>query len=97
MKRLAIAALCLFCAGCITIRTDAIVSAKATTFGLDISSDPSSGSPHVRFGLVRWFYQSIPVATNQLFAPDYHSDVDATIGLTSQSVHETFTTGITNQ
>lgn len=77
--------------GCTIPRTN-IVAAKQTVFGLDISSDPQSQIPHVRLGLVRYYFQSIPTATNAVYAPPYSSTVDADIGIARQTVNESFST-----
>lgn len=80
----------LLCAGCVVPR-DCIVASKSTVLGLDISTD-AAGVPHLRLGLVRYFHQVIPVATNVLHAPPYSADVDAGLGM-SQTAKETFTIG----
>lgn len=83
----------LTCCGCVVLPPDNIVTAKATVFGLDVSGDPVTGTPHVRLGLVRYLYQRVPTSTNQVFSAPYSSTVDATTGLTSQHAIETFSTG----
>lgn len=77
---------------CVVIPPGNIVAAKATVFGLDVSSDPVSGVPHLRFGLVRYFYQRIPTDTNVLHAAPFANTVDATAGLASSRAVETFST-----
>jgi hypothetical protein len=97
MKRLSVM-LCLLLCGCKVVTTgDNIVSAKATVFGLDISNDPVTKVPHIRVGLVRYFYQVIPTGTNRVYAAPYSSDVDAAIGIANQKAVEKFSTVNTNQ
>lgn len=78
-------------AGCAVRLPNTIVAEKSTVFGLDLSSD-ATGRPHVRFGLIRYFTQVVPVSTNELHAPAYSSDVAADVTLTKQNVKETFST-----
>lgn len=74
--------------GC-TVPHDRIVSGKATVLGLEVATE--CGIPHLRLGLVRYFYQSIPTGTNAVFAAPYTSDVDAKLGW-NPTARETFTT-----
>lgn len=87
------AALCCLalCAGCVSLPRDCAVADKVTVLGLDVSPYGTSG-PHVRLGLVRHFYQHVPVSTNQLYAPPYSADVVAGVGVT-QNTTEKFAVG----
>lgn len=84
----------LFLCGCHSIiRKDNIVIIKSTVFGLDISTYPNN-LPHIRFGLVRHFYQTFPTSTNgPVFAPQYSTYVNGDIGVTAQDVQEEFHIG----
>lgn len=70
-----------------------IVAYKTTVLGFDVSYDSASTSPHVRLGLVRSFYQQIPVSTNKVYAPDYATRMDATLAATKQFGEEGFGSG----
>lgn len=97
MRGMAVIVFLLLC-GCKVVTTgDNIVSAKATVFGIDISNDPVTKAPHIRVGLVRYFYQTIPTGTNRVYAAPYSSDVDAQIGIANQKAVEKFSTVNTNQ
>jgi hypothetical protein len=81
-------------AGCVSsTQNPNIVAVKSTTFGFDVSGDPQTSVPHVRIGLVRNFYQLIPVRTNQVFSPSYATSMSAEMRLTSQRGQEDFATG----
>lgn len=80
--------------GCKAPDPSHIVVRKSTVFGLDIAYDGQM--PHVRFGLIRYYYQEIPTSTNYVFAPIYNSDTTADLGLTHQSAIERFSTGTSN-
>lgn len=86
------ATVALFCCGCVVIPPDNIVTAKATVFGLDVSNDPVTGTPHLRLGLVRYLYQRVPTSTNAVHAAPFSSAVDATTGIASQHATEKFST-----
>ena len=78
--------------GCVVAPDDSILAVKDTVLGVDIgSSNPQTY--HMRIGLVRRFYQRIPVGTNAIFAPDYATAVDGGVGLTHQNAKEMFRTG----
>jgi hypothetical protein len=77
-----------------------IIAVKSTVLGFDVSADAVSQIPHVRLGLVRNFYQMIPVAigssSNTLASvqtPNYATSMAADMGLTSQQGAEEFATG----
>ena len=77
-----------------------IVAVKSTVLGFDVSADASSQIPHVRLGLIRNFYQVIPVAmgsssntTAFVATPNYATSMAADMGLTSQQGAEEFATG----
>ena len=88
MKPIAVALLLALACGCVT--APRIAASKSTVLGLDISTD-SGGLPHVRLGLIRYFYQELPVSTNAIHVPNWSADVSADVGLTRQTAHETFT------
>lgn len=69
---------------------------KSTVFGLEIAEP--TGNVRLRFGLVRNFYQRIPVYTNTVVStPIYNTSVDGDIGFTSQNVKENYSVGVTNK
>lgn len=85
MKKLFLLALVL-CGGCvITPPRNAVVLVKYTTFGLDVSQDPT-GAPHMRLGLVRGMLMWVPTRTNS--APNFESSASADIGFTGQHAVE---------
>jgi hypothetical protein len=85
--------------GCMSATNRNIVAVKSTVLGFDVSSDPQSQIPHVRLGLVRNFYQVIPVAiatsnnAASVQTPNYATSMAADMGLTSQQGAEEFATG----
>jgi hypothetical protein len=76
-----------------------IVAIKSTVLGFDVSADAGTQIPHVRLGLVRSFYQVIPVAMStsntvaSVETPNYATSMTADMGLTSQQGSEEFATG----
>ena len=94
MKRtliiLAVAVLC----GCANSRSTArIVAVKETIWGVKVGASPAGGTPAFQIGLVRSFWQEVPVATNQMHAPDWRAEVDADVKLQHQIVTEHFGAG----
>lgn len=85
---------CVALVGCANNRgTVRIVAVKETIWGLKVSPSAQSGSPGVQIGLVRSFWQEVPVSTNQIYAPDYQAAVDADVKLNHQVVSEAFRSG----
>ena len=83
-----------FFTGCANQRsTKRIVSVKHTVLGLDVAQSMNSMMPAFRLGLVRSFWQEIPVETNQIFAPEYVASTVADVQLTQQKVNEDSATG----
>ena len=80
--------------GCANTRsTERIVMVKHTVFGLDISSDPATGgTPSIRLGLVRSFWEEIPTSTNRVYVAPLRSTTEADIHVTSQHVSEDLST-----
>lgn len=76
-----------------------IILVKSTVFGFDVSADAQTQVPHVRLGLIRNFYQIIPVAMSTsnsvatVETPNYATSMTADMGLTSQQGSEEFATG----
>ena len=77
-----------------------IIAVKSTVLGFDVSADAVSQIPHVRLGLIRNFYQMIPVAIGSssntmasVATPNYATSMAADMGLTSQQGAEEFATG----
>jgi hypothetical protein len=86
--------------GCNSAPRRDIIAVKSTVLGFDVSADAVSQIPHVRLGLIRNFYQMIPVAigssSNQqasVQTPNYATSMAADMGLTSQQGAEEFATG----
>lgn len=87
---LALLAIC----GCSNARsTTRIVSVKSTVWGVDVGAAPTGGTPSFKIGLVRSFWQEVPVATNAIHAPDWRAEVDADLKLNRQVVTEHFGAG----
>lgn len=81
-------------AGCANQRsTVRIVAVKETIWGVKVGTAPSGGTPAFQIGLVRSFWQEVPVATNQIYAPDWKAEVDADVRLNHQVVNEHFGSG----
>lgn len=88
-------ALLAICAGCASTPPADIVSATQSTFGLDVSADPSSSTPHVRLGFIRTQYHRVPTATNGIYAPSLISGINIDTSFTSSSaINEEFATGL---
>lgn len=85
----------LCCSGCVSINSSkrSIKAYKTTVFGLDLSPGQYI---HVRIGLVRHFYQEIPIYTNQIYYPNYNSSVDSDVSWNTSNVKERFWVGNTN-
>ena len=63
------------------------------TFVVKVGAAPSGGTPAFQIGLVRSFWQEVPVGTNAMYAPDYQAAVDADVKLNHQVVSEAFRSG----
>ena len=82
------------CVGCANSRgTTRIVSVKSTVWGVDVGTAPSGAMPAFKIGLVRTFWQEVPVSTNAIHAPDWRAEVDADLKLNHQVVTEHFGSG----
>ena len=82
------------CAGCANSRgTTRIVSVKSTVWGIDVGTAPTGGMPAFKIGLVRSFWQEVPVSTNAIYAPDWRAEVDADLKLNHQIITEHFGAG----
>lgn len=80
--------------GCGNTRaTRRIVSVKHTVLGIDVAQSMNSAMPAFRIGLVRSFWQEVPVETNALHAPEYVASTVADVKLTHQQVNEDTATG----
>ncbi len=86
--------------GCNTAPRRDIIAVKSTVLGFDVSADAVSQIPHVRLGLIRNFYQMIPVSIGSssntmasVATPNYATSMAADMGLTSQQGAEEFATG----
>lgn len=80
--------------GCANTRsTVRIVAVKETVWGVKVGTAPSGGTPAFQLGLVRSFWQEVPVSTNQIYAPDWKAEVDADVKLNHQLVNEHFGSG----
>ena len=92
-RGLASLAALLLTAGCQTLPSESgILAVKDTVCGVDIgSSQPQTY--HIRIGIVRRFYQFLPVSTNVLHVADYATSADGGVGLTHQNAKEAFRTG----
>ncbi len=81
-------------AGCANSRgTTRIVSVKSTVWGIDVGTAPTGGMPAFKIGLVRSFWQEVPVSTNAIHAPDWRAEVDANVKLNHQVITEHFGAG----
>ena len=85
-------ALAMLITGCVTSHEN-IVAVKTTTLGFDVSGDPGTYVPHVRLGLIRNFYQVVPVGTNAMFAPSYAASMSADMRIADQTASEDFAAG----
>lgn len=82
------------CLGCANSRgTTRIVSVKQTVWGVDVGAAPTGGTPSFKIGLVRSFWQEVPVSTNAIHAPDWRAEVDADLRLNHQVIAEHFGAG----
>lgn len=92
---LVLGSLVIVTAGCGNTRaTRRIVSVKHTVLGIDVAQSMNSGvMPAFRIGLVRSFWQEVPVETNVLYAPEYVASTVADVKLTHQQVNEDTATG----
>jgi hypothetical protein len=82
------------CVGCANSRgTTRIVSVKSTVWGIDVGTAPTGGMPAFKIGLVRSFWQEVPVSTNAIHAPDWRAEVDADVKLNHQKITEHFGAG----
>jgi hypothetical protein len=94
MSRTLIIVLAWIFAGCANTRSTArIVAVKETIWGVKVGASPAGGTPSFQIGLVRTFWQEIPVATNAVWAPDWRADVEADVKLQHQIVDEHFGAG----
>lgn len=97
VKTLPISSLCL-CASVVAlsscvIRPGHIAAEKVTVLGFELSPSSATGYPAVRLGLVRHFFQQVPVSTNRLYAPAYSASMNASLAPLSQTAREDFATG----
>ena len=77
--------------GCVT--RDKQVHEKSTVFGFQaVSPGTSGGQIKIQIGLVRNDYFSNPTSTNQLYAKDWSSHVNAHLSAISQSAEEDYST-----
>lgn len=91
---LVLGSLVIVTSGCGNTRsTRRIVSVKHTVLGIDVAQSMSGAMPAFRIGLVRSFWQEIPVETNTLYAPEYVASTVADVKLTHQQVNEDTATG----
>lgn len=80
--------------GCANTRsTSRIVAVKETIWGVKVGASPAGGTPAFQIGLVRSFWQEVPVGTNAMHAPDWRAEVDADVKLNHQIVNEQFGAG----
>lgn len=94
MKRLLAITMAAALVGCANSRSTArIVAVKETIWGVKVGPSPAGGTPAFQIGLVRSFWQEVPVATNAMHAPDWRSEVDADVKLNHQIVTEHFGAG----
>lgn len=94
MRTLLTTLACVALVGCANRRdTVRIVAVKETIWGVKVGTAPSGGTPAFQIGLVRSFWQEVPVGTNAMYAPDYQAAVDADVKLNHQVVSEAFRSG----
>ena len=94
MKRLLAIMMAAALVGCANSRSTArIVAVKETVWGVKVGASPAGGTPAFQIGLVRSFWQEVPVATNHMHAPDWRAEVDADVKLNHQVVKEHFGAG----
>lgn len=94
MKRLMAITMAVVLVGCANSRSTArIVAVKETIWGVKVGASPAGGTPAFQIGLVRSFWQEVPVATNLMHAPDWRAKVDADVKLHHQVVNEHFGAG----
>lgn len=94
MKQTLLVMLAACLVGCANSRsTVRIVAVKETIWGVKVGAAPSGGTPAFQIGLVRSFWQEVPIATNHIYAPDWTAQVDADVKLSHQVVNEHFGSG----